>query len=149
MSPAALLKLLEKYDVNVLQMPVYAGEIKEYDIIHAGSNHLTFINSLLLEPKTVYDDKNRLSFYTTLLNKESLEPSIDQFCKDIEWLVGKGDYYSEDIDRKRLDYIRENGMKVFGATVTGPIREIEKLLKEEQFHQYKLGGIEVWNWRES
>lgn len=104
------------------------------------------VNVSLLRPETNYDENNRLSSGVFALSDVTLEESIDQFYQDMEWLINNGHYNARDIDQKRLDYIRENGMQVYGAVVTGPIREVEKLMEEEQFHQFGLGGIEVWSW---
>ncbi|MFB4167815.1 anti sigma factor C-terminal domain-containing protein [Virgibacillus sp. JSM 102003] len=149
MTPREMMNLLNPYDLKVLQMPVYGGEIKEYDISHSRAGQFTFVNALLLRPQAKYDEKNRLSFSSYYLHHDSIGQSIDQFYKDIEWLIENGSYNGKDIDRKRLNYLRENGMKVYGATVTGPVREIEKLQSEELLHQFYLGGIEVWNWDEN
>lgn len=148
MKSRALLEKLEAYDLRVYRMPVYGGELTEFEISNYGSGQFTFVQSLLLRPQITYDDKNRHSSSFGSLNVGTIEQSIDQFYKDIKWLTENGNYRGKDIDQKRLNYIRENGIQVYGAVVTGPIREIEKLLDEEQFHQFYLGGIEVWNWDE-
>ncbi|WP_236707957.1 anti sigma factor C-terminal domain-containing protein [Brevibacillus choshinensis] len=46
----------------------------------------------------------------------------------------------------RLDYLKKNGVMVYGAVVTGPVRELEKLRQNPLFHDLKLGRLEVWNW---
>lgn len=148
MKPNALLEKLDAYDVSTFRMPVYGGELTDFDIPHHGSGQFTFIQSLLLRPQIVYDENNRLSRSVFAFTDVTLEDSIDQFYKDIEWLVENGHYNGRRIDEERLDYIRKNGVQVYGAVVTGPIREIERLMEEEQFHQFHLGGIEVWNWDE-
>ncbi|SEP90313.1 Sigma factor regulator N-terminal [Virgibacillus subterraneus] len=149
MKSRALLDKLEAYDIQVYRMPVYGGELTEFETSSHGSGQLTFVQSLLLRPQITYDDKNRHSSSVSPLNKVTIEQSIDQFYEDIKWLTENGNYSGKDIDQKRLKYLRENGIKVYGAVVTGPIREIEKLLDEEQFHQFYLGGVEVWNWYEN
>ncbi|MFC4557541.1 anti sigma factor C-terminal domain-containing protein [Virgibacillus kekensis] len=146
MSPKALLKELDNYNISVLNMPVYGGEITEVEVPYSQAGQFTFASTLILNPATRYDENNRPSSWISPLSMQTIERSVDQFYENINWMVNEGGYYASDIDRKRLEYIQENGIKVFGATVTGPIREVEKLLRKEEFHQFRLNGIEVWNW---
>ncbi|RYG74378.1 hypothetical protein EU245_01885 [Lentibacillus lipolyticus] len=150
MKPEALLEKLDAYDVHIFRMPVYGGELTEvHDISYGSAGQYTFVPSLLLRPQTVYGENNRSSSSSVALTETVLDDSMQQFYKDMEWLLENGDYNGRDIDEKRLNYIRENGMQVYGAVVTGPIREVEKLMDEEQFHQFRLGGVDVWNWNEN
>ncbi|WP_176555883.1 anti sigma factor C-terminal domain-containing protein [Virgibacillus ndiopensis] len=146
MDPEELLSILSNYDLRVLQLPVYAGEINAIDVGYGRAGQFTFVSSLLLRPMQSFDKENRISSYNNSLRSVDLRESIDQFYKNIKWLVKNGAYHGKEIDKKRLAFLQENGMKVFGATITGPIREIEKLQNEKLFHQYYLDGIEVWNW---
>ncbi len=146
MKPKALLEKLQAYDVRTSRMPVYGGELTAFDMNYHQSGQITFAQSLLLRPETTYGEKNQLSSWGDALSKVTLDESVDGFYKDIEWLIENGNYNGRDIDQKRLDYIREKGVQVYGAVVTGPVREIEKLMEEDAFYQFRLGGIEVWNW---
>ncbi|GAA0446712.1 anti-sigma factor [Lentibacillus halophilus] len=148
MKPKALLEKLQTYDVRTFRMPIYGGELTEFDINYHRGGQITFAQSLLLKPQTVYDSNNRVSSSRSALHEDTLKKTVDRFYKNIEWLMENSNYNGRDIDQKRIDYIRENGMHVYGAVVTGPIREIEKLMKEDAFYQFRLGGIEVWNWYE-
>lgn len=150
MKPEELFQILNKYDVTVLQMPVYAGEIKEFEtdrttIIEDGV-YTYEVPTLMLRPFVEYDEKNRLSIADHIITAEYLEESVETFYRDLSWLIEKGGYSEQELDEKRLAYLRKHGIKVFGATVTGPVREAEKLIQEEQFHKFHVTGIEVWNW---
>ncbi|MHA6252380.1 anti sigma factor C-terminal domain-containing protein [Oceanobacillus sp. CAU 1775] len=148
MSPQDLLEILDAYDVSVLEMPLYTGELSEgMDMFHyyTGDNYY-FASTLKLRP-IVYYDGDRLSGSVSALSGEGvLEDSLEKIEEDLEWLVDHGGYHDEDLDKKRLKYFRDNETRVIGAVVTGPIREIERLVEENDFHQHELGGIEVWNW---
>ncbi|WP_196493889.1 anti sigma factor C-terminal domain-containing protein [Ornithinibacillus caprae] len=149
MAPNELLEMLDKYDILINQMPVYGGEISEVDVGYARAGQITFASSLMLRPYVEYTDDHKVSsYFFSLYDDHSLQTSIDQFMSDLEWLVDQGDYYDRDIDVQRLDYLKENGIQVYGATITGPIREVEQLLEEELFYQFHIGGIEVWKWDE-
>lgn len=149
MEPEELMEILEAYDVNVLEMPVHAGELTGAveDVGYEAAGNILFISPLKLRPVVEYDEKNLLSVtYFSLTGAEGLEDALKQFPKDLEWLVEHGGYYEAEYDKQRLEYIKENPIRVFGAIVTGPVREIEKLAEDERFHQFHIGGIEVWNW---
>ncbi|SFA88001.1 Sigma factor regulator C-terminal [Lentibacillus halodurans] len=147
MKPNQLLKKLSEYDVRVYQMPVYGGEMTDIrDISYSRSGQFTFVQPLLLKPQIIYDENNRHSSSVSYLSDVTIEESIDQFYQNVDWLIENGNYSGREIDQQRINYIRKHGMLVYGAVVSGPIREIEKLIDEELFHQFNLGGIEVWNW---
>lgn len=149
MSPKDLLDLLETYNVSVVEMPIYSGEYSETmdDIGYSSDGHYLYFSPLKLRPILYYDEDNYLGGYISALNGEDvLEDSIKSFEEDLAWLLKQDGYYNDELDKKRMDYLRENEILAIGAVVTGPIREIEKLIEENDFHHLNIGGIEVWNW---
>ncbi|WP_010647645.1 anti sigma factor C-terminal domain-containing protein [Oceanobacillus massiliensis] len=147
MSPEGMREVLEDYDVNIQQMPVYGGELTEVESPSGKAGQFTFVPSLMLTPALRFGENSRsFSSDGSLSTGDSLDDAIDQFIENMDWLIETGNYRDRDLDKQRLEYMKENGVKVFGATVTGPVREVEKLIEEDSFHQFYLGGIEVWNW---
>ncbi|MGG3509427.1 anti sigma factor C-terminal domain-containing protein [Paenibacillus lautus] len=69
-----------------------------------------------------------------------------QLIADVEWMTNNIKYNGVDDDKHRLAYLKKNGVQVYGGTVTGPVRELEKLKEEQEFWEFRLGRIEVWNW---
>ncbi|MDC2866826.1 anti-sigma factor [Bacillus sp. BP-3] len=47
---------------------------------------------------------------------------------------------------KRIAYIEKNGIKSYGAVITGPKEEIEKILENEYIRKWKVGETRLWNW---
>ncbi|MFC0016073.1 MULTISPECIES: anti-sigma factor [Allobacillus] len=47
---------------------------------------------------------------------------------------------------ERTDYIQENGVKIYGAVVTGPAPEIRKLKNNDHVRSLKVGEVKLWNW---
>ncbi|PAV31004.1 hypothetical protein CIL05_04655 [Virgibacillus profundi] len=153
MTPEELINILSDYDVQVYQMPIYGGELTDSEVSnymgYGRAGQFTFVSSLMLRPFIEYDEKNRQSSSIgTLSGEGSIDEAESQFYQDMEWLIENGNYQDKELDKARLAYIKENGMQVYGATVTGPIREVERLMDEELFHQFHLGGVEIWNWYE-
>ncbi|MGE1130078.1 anti-sigma factor [Bacillus wiedmannii] len=47
---------------------------------------------------------------------------------------------------KRYQYVKDNGVKVYGIVITGPSKELLKLQSSPHVRYATLGDIEVWNW---
>ncbi|MGU3352004.1 anti-sigma factor [Bacillus wiedmannii] len=47
---------------------------------------------------------------------------------------------------KRYQYVKDNGVKVYGMVITGPSKELLKLQNSPNVRYATLGDIEVWNW---
>ncbi|MEW4151775.1 anti-sigma factor [Bacillus thuringiensis] len=47
---------------------------------------------------------------------------------------------------KRYEYVKENGVKVYGIVITGPSKELLKLQNSPHVRYATLGDIEIWNW---
>lgn len=149
MNPEQLRQLLSGYDVRISSMPVYSGELKDFkDISYSSAGGMNFVPHLTLRPPVHYEGGNK-GWVQSITNKSELEKSADQLIPDVEWLIDEGRYAEEKIDVKRLAYLKTNGIQVYGAVVTGPIRELEKLQQEKDFFHFQLGRVEIWNWSES
>lgn len=48
--------------------------------------------------------------------------------------------------QERYDYLQEYGFQVYGAVVTGPVKELLKLKDVEEIQGVQLGKLEYWNW---
>lgn len=144
--PLQLFKLLEKYDLSVLQMAVYGGELKTFQPTHTRSGSTIRVPHLVLRPAVHYSEGGSMSYETTMDLPESVEEATNQLIPDLEWMQSYAPDEFDVYDDKRLAYLRENGIAVYGAVVTGPIRELEKLRAEPELHRFQLGRIAVWNW---
>ncbi|MGH0676914.1 anti-sigma factor [Bacillus luti] len=47
---------------------------------------------------------------------------------------------------KRISFLEKNGVKTYGAVVTGPKGEVEKLMSHEKVRNLKVGEARLWNW---
>lgn len=147
MKPEELFKMVDGVGVRLLNMPVYAGELKEItELSYSSSGGDYWLPHLNLRPyKTYY--KGGSNSVKWLGDEAILQRSAEQMLLDLEWLTAKAPYEDREIDKQRLKYLRTNGVTVYGAVVTGPVRELEKLRTFAEFHHFQLGRIEVWNWR--
>lgn len=47
---------------------------------------------------------------------------------------------------ERYEYIKANGINVYGVVVTGPVKELLKLKSLDVIHSPALGDLKTWNW---
>lgn len=150
MSPEKLMKMLGNYDVVVTGMPVYAGELKDFDIAHSvGGGIDYYVPYLTLRPMSQFSENNRLSMWQLYFmseDKDHMSQHVDYMMSDLEWMNNNIKYSFLDIDKQRLAYLRTHGVQVYGAILTGPVRELQKLKQHPEFHYFRLSRIEVWNW---
>lgn len=150
MSPEHLMGLLSQYNVVVTGMPVYAGELKAFDTSHSvvgGTDY--YVPYLNLRPTSGYDDNNELSswqLYFAAADKGTMSEHVKNMMSELEWMTTNIQYNGVNQDKERLAYLLNNEVQVYGATVTGPVRELEKLKEQTEFREFRLGRIEVWNW---
>lgn len=147
-SPEQVLKLLSDYDVRVANMAVYAGELKAFKPGNYSSSSAGHrIPHFTLRPKVQFSDNHFLSAWHTYFSLDAgITDDVQQLIADVEWMTDNIKYNGVDEDKQRLAYLKKNGVQVYGATVTGPVRELEKLKEESEFWGFRLGRIEVWNW---
>lgn len=48
---------------------------------------------------------------------------------------------------ERVSYIKENGIEVYGAVITGPTPELRTLQENEKVRSIKVGEVKLWNWK--
>ncbi|PLT28780.1 anti-sigma factor [Peribacillus deserti] len=49
--------------------------------------------------------------------------------------------------KQRSDYIKKHGIKIYGAVVTGPTKELRLLEKMQEVRSIKVGEVKLWNLR--
>lgn len=147
-SPEEVLELLSDYDVKATSMAVFAGELKDFKLgTYSSSGADYMIPHLTLRPKVQFGDNHFLSAWHTYFSLDAgITDDVQQLIADVEWMTDNIKYNGVDEDKQRLAYLKKNGVQVYGATVTGPVRELEKLKEESEFWGFRLGRIEVWNW---
>lgn len=150
-SPEEVLRLLANYDVKATSMAVFAGEMKDFKLGTYSSSGVDYtIPHLTLRPKVQFEDNHSLSLLHTFFPENTeITDHMNQLITDVEWMTDNIKYNGVDDDTKRLAYLKKNGVQVYGAAVTGPVRELEKLKEEQELIEFRLGRIEVWNWDEN
>ncbi len=76
----------------------------------------------------------------------------DQFINALKFM-SKHEKWAQVISKRkdlnvdnRLDYVEKNGVNVYGSVVTGPTKEIQRMLKNKSVKSANVGEVELWNW---
>jgi len=46
-----------------------------------------------------------------------------------------------------IDYVEKNGVKLYGAVITGPVKELLKLRDKPWIRDLRVGEVQLWNWQ--
>ncbi len=153
MTPEEMLEFLKPYDLDVLWMPLYAGEMKEFESGWGGSENTLSVDSIgFTGGREAGDDYNSQSKY-------SLEPKFSELNKKLMLQQMKNLLDNESTSyrefflglphlEERYKYLKKEGFQVYGAVVTGPVKELLKLKENEQIQGANLGDMAYWNWTE-
>lgn len=149
-----LIDALEKYDLHVLWIPLYTGEFVEYEPYgwSSGGDKSLIVPPFGLTGGNDYSENFHGSMRILRLDKESLIESEQLMLKNIEDLLNKSSsYYEQFLGLSHLEqkyqYLQENGFTVYGAVVTGPVKELLKLQDVSFIQGEQLGEVELWNWQ--
>jgi hypothetical protein len=154
-SPEKLLQLLEPYDLDVLWMPLYMGELKQFTegVWGGGGNSIGLNQPWGLAGARVIDTDFKGGYRISALTLSTIEESEKAMLSNIEMMLNKDKKLAEQLLgtfylQERYDYIKENGFQAYGAVVTGPVKELLQLKELQEIHSVYLGEIEHWNWHE-
>lgn len=153
MTPEEMLELLKPYDLDVLWMPLYTGEMSEFETGWGGGG-----NSMSIAPfgftggRETSDDYNSQSKYGleekfTEENKKLMLRQMNNLLEN-ESASYRENFLGLSNLEERYNYLKKEGFQVYGAVVTGPVKELLKLKENEQIQGANLGDMTYWNWTE-
>lgn len=80
-------------------------------------------------------------------NNEEVFMDILQFLEKNEEVTVKFARGKSLVLSERISYLKENGIHVYGAVVTGPTPELRKLENSPFVRSIKVGEVKLWNWK--
>ena len=154
MESKQLIESLEKYDLHILWMPLYTGEFVDYEPYGwgEGSNSLMVSGLIGLTGGNDHTETYHESSRINRLDEETLMESKHLMLKNMEKLLDKSTSYNEQflglghLEQKH-QYLKTNGFIVYGAVVTGPVKELLKLQDVSFIQGEQLGEVALWNWQ--
>lgn len=159
MESKELVEFLGKYDLHILWMPLYTGEFVDYEPYVATRGSASGgVQSLSVPHFGLSGGNDRSeSFHESTrilwLNEESLSESEELMLNNMEYLLmnKKKSYYEQFLRLGHLEekyqYLTNKGFTVYGAVVTGPVKELLKLQDVSFIQGEQLGEVELWNWK--
>lgn len=48
-----------------------------------------------------------------------------------------------------INYLEEHGIQLYGAVITGPVKELLKLKEDEWINNIRIGEVRLWNWNDN
>lgn len=151
-SPNELLELLSDYDVDILWMPLYMGELEQFtEGYGSGDNSLSLIPQWGLSAARMTLDDFRESYLDVVLNQATVDESQEAMLENMRTMLDNNKKLAEVLLQtnhlqERYNYLTENGFQVFGAVITGPVKELLKLQEVDTIHSVYLGKVVYWNW---
>ena len=90
--------------------------------------------------------------YTTWSPFNGREQTNEQVFIDMLRLLEKNEAVAEKIARakslalpERISYIDDNGVRIYGAVVTGPTAELREMEENKKIRAIKMGEVKLWN----
>lgn len=154
MSADNLIALLEPYDLDILWAPLVTGEFTEFEPAgYGGAEGTLSIDYLfgLTGGREISDDFRSEAKFNQL-KADVLEQSEAMMLTSMETLLKEeSTSYIEDFLgfyslEERYRYLKKNGFKVYGAVVTGPVKELLRLKDVNEIRGAQLGELDYWNW---
>lgn len=153
MKPEEVLNQLRDYDIHILWMPLYTGEFVSFTPYSYGkSDDVLMVGDVIgLTGGIDRDEQYHESLQYHYLDQTSLKDSQQLMLKNMaELLEQSTSYYEYFLGlghlQEKYDYLEDEGFLVYGAVVTGPVKELLKLQQSEIVRGEQLGEIELWNW---
>ncbi|QGU00236.1 hypothetical protein SYNTR_1642 [Candidatus Syntrophocurvum alkaliphilum] len=115
-------------------MMIIGGEKK----IVSQTNHIGGVEEVVETKPLTLNDEFREEYFLS-----SLETLIEN--EDLAKKIYRGNPNDLRLTEK-YDYVKENGIEVYGVVVTGPTKELLKLRDLDTVHSPALGEVELWNW---
>lgn len=154
MESKQLIESLGKYDINILWMPLYTGEFVDYKPNGwSGNENMLMVSDLIgLTGGNEHDKNYHESLRMNRLDEDTLTESEQLMLKNMEELLNKPQSYYEQFLglghlKQKYQYLKKKGFTVYGAVVTGPVKELLKLKDNSFIQGEQLGEVELWNWQ--
>jgi hypothetical protein len=136
-----VLEMFKNKNLKLLWLAVYTGIQKEPNTYYVGFPHKDDFRQMR---------KNSPWPIETIAFYENGKLRNEYFIKTLEYLNEYKDI-ARVVDpmpdyKAALDYVNKNGVKIFGVTITGPVKELLKLKDDGVVKTINVGEARLWNW---
>lgn len=152
-APKEIIHLFSNYDLDILWMPIYMGELQSFREggWGGGTDSMTLLSPWGLAGARDMNEDYSGGSLIHMLNEETVNESEQIMLKNMDAMLETNQKLAERLLntehlQERADYLRSEGFKAYGAVVTGPVKELLKLREMEGIRSVQLGEIKHWNW---
>ncbi|WP_100333024.1 anti sigma factor C-terminal domain-containing protein [Bacillus alkalisoli] len=153
------LGMLEEYDIHILWMPLHVGEKVYHEMssggptgmkrfVYGGGFGIGVVEEVV---KVTYEPSMRRWRHDA--SNAGLDDNVqDLYLENLMRVYNEnkvrmlGKEYVESQLLEYHDFLVENGFQVYGAVVTGPVKELLKLREIEGITTVQVGKMTYWNW---
>lgn len=147
--------LIKKYDVTTVWLAIDTGIEKEL-----ATRNPVLGNGLVFgyAPDALNYGENGSGSFTIEVNGEG-ERRAQTFMSELQYLIEHPKWTNTLLSsiqvepqvqevtlEQRYSYLQKNGIKIYGAVLTGPTKELLKLQEEKEMNSPFVGTIDWWNW---
>lgn len=154
-SPKEIVELLSPYDLHIVWMPLYMGELKQFTEggWGGGGNQLTLAQQWGLAGARKTDKDFGSGFLISTIDSNTAEESQKAMLDNMQMMLKENKKLAQTLLntshlQERYDYLQKEGFQAYGAVVTGPVKELLKLRDAKEIRSVQLGEITYWNWDE-
>lgn len=112
--------------------------------------------------RVIQESKEKRGWFGGVTSRSSVSPSVESFgdgelrnenfLKTLKLIqeyksIAKRVIPFIDLDES-ISYLEKNGVNLYGAVVTGPVKELLKLQEEEWVSSMHVGEVRLWNWQD-
>lgn len=112
--------------------------------------------------KVIQESKEKRGWFGGVTSRSSVSPSVESygdgelrnanFLKTLHLMQEHKSIADRVIPFIDLDdsisYLEKNGVRLYGAVVTGPVKELLKLKEETWVSDLHVGEVRLWNWQD-
>lgn len=112
--------------------------------------------------KVTQESKQKRGWFGGVTSRSSVSPSVESygdgelrnanFLKTLRLMQEHKSIADRVIPFIDLDdsisYLEKNGVRLYGAVVTGPVKELLKLKEETWVSDLHVGEVRLWNWQD-
>lgn len=152
-SPQEIIEYLSPYDVSILWMPLYMGEMQKFtegDWGGRSDNTMSLSLPWGLSGARLMDEDFMGGSLVTELDGNTIKESRNAMIQNMQMMLKTKTNLAKQLLgteylQERVDYLNDEGFQVYGAVVTGPVKELLALKELEGIHSARLGEIKHWN----
>lgn len=144
-----LYRLMKPYDLRIAWYGIDTGAIVSSDVpyIYAVNGAIGFhemaLYNFILKEGLSNNGKQSKKY------EHAIKYALQFLSENEKYVKAYGKWLTDDARdfKAQLKYVEENGIRLYGAVITGPTEELLKLKSNDQIIFATVGEVDFWNWQ--